>query len=173
MAWGKAKAEHTSLRWLIFAVPFTQVKNAALSPGLLRPDGSPDLVGSWENRPLWGNVGPSAREGHVMKFESNEDIDEALRFQRQRLKDLERRIRENDPTLPPNAGYILHMARKSTGRTAELKTEREEGIHRYFAHQDRDGVQMILCSCGGAVPGDIRVMGEKAFLEAEGHIPYE
>ena len=108
-----------------------------------------------------------------MKYESNEDIDEALRIQRQRLKALERRIREKDPTLPPNAGYLLHMARKYTGRTAELKTEREEGIHRYLAHQVHDGVQMILCSCGGAIPGDIRVFGEQAFLDAKGHIPFQ
>jgi len=104
---------------------------------------------------------------------SDDDIDQDMRESRQRLRTLEQRMRVKDPTLPPNAGYIAHMARKYTNRVEDLKQEREMLVHRYFTHQDQDGVQMIVCSCGGAVPGDIRVMGETAFLEAEGHVPYE
>jgi len=120
---------------------------------------------------MWGKFGPKAREGRVMTF-SEDDIDQDLSESRQRLRTLEQRMREKDPTLPPNAGYIAHMARKYNNRLGALKEEREILAHRYFTHQDRDGVQVIVCSCGGAVPGDIREMGEKAFLEAEGHVPY-
>ena len=104
---------------------------------------------------------------------SEDDIDKELGESRQRLRTLEQRIQEKDPTLQPNAGYIAHMARKYNNRLGALKQEREMLAHRYFTHQDQHGVQVIVCSCGGVVPGDFREMGEKAFLEAEGHVPYE
>ena len=104
---------------------------------------------------------------------NDSEIDAALRDSRERLRRLEQRMRDKDPTLPPDAGYVAHMGRKYGGRLSSLKEEREMEVHRYFSHADRDGTQVILCSCGGEIPGDIREMGEKAFLEAEGHVPYE
>jgi len=104
---------------------------------------------------------------------NDEEIDAALKDSHERLRTLEQRMRDKDPTLDPMAGYYAHMGRKYNNRLGALKDDREMQAHRYFSHADRDGVQVIMCSCGGEIPGDIREMGDRAFLVAEGHIPFE
>lgn len=104
---------------------------------------------------------------------NDSEIDAALNDSRERLRRLEQRMREKDPTLNPMSGYFAHLGRKSINRLGTLKEERQMKVHRYFSHAMRSGVQVILCSCGGEIPGDLREMGEKAFLGADGHIPFK
>lgn len=104
---------------------------------------------------------------------NDQEVDEALRDSLERLQRLEQRMRDKDPTLDPMAGYFAHMGRKNVNRLKALKQERAMKVHRYYSHADRDGVQVILCSCGGEIPGDIREMDDEEFLEAAGHIPFK
>jgi hypothetical protein len=104
---------------------------------------------------------------------NDEEIDAALKDSHERLRRLERRMRDKDPTLDPIAGYYAHMGRKYNNRLGALKDDREMQVHRYFSHADRDGAQVIMCSCGGEIPGDLREMTNDEFRAADGHIPYE
>lgn len=90
---------------------------------------------------------------------NDSEIHAAIEESRERLRRLEQRMRDKDPTVPPNAGYIAHMGGKHIDRLVLLKEEREIKAQHYFAHADRDGIQFTLCSGEGEIPVDLREMG--------------